>query len=86
MTIKIWCIVTSKQYALYHLMVCPPKFQPDFICKIREDLIKTEGVMLITRSKLGSFRNQGVATLNQSKCPEGHEYPRPAPFLNYKIF
>ena len=23
---------------------------------------------------------------NLSKCLEGHEYPRPAPFLNYKIF
>ena len=27
-----------------------------------------------------------LASLNQSKCPEGHEYPQPAPFFNYKLF
>ena len=33
-----------------------------------------------------SFLSSGEEEKNYSKCPEGHEYPRPAPFLNYKTF
>ena len=35
---------------------CPSKFQLDLICKIQEDLIKTEGVMLINKVKNRRFQ------------------------------
>ena len=33
-----------------------------------------------------AFGAKELHQMNKNKCPEGHEYPRPAPFLNYKIF
>ena len=56
-SIKTWCIVSLKHMAKKKkCAVSPhgltvPQFQPDLVCKIQEDLIKTEGVMLIIRSK-----------------------------------
>ena len=70
-SIKTWCIVSLKHMAKKKkkkkkkCAVSPhgltvPQFQPDLVCKIQEDLIKTEGVMLIIRSKKKSnIRNQG---------------------------
>ena len=51
-----------------------PKFQPKIICKGKEDLIKTEGVMLMTRSKVGIFSIQGGRNSKINTCSLNRTY------------